>query len=104
MKTLLIGLSALLAVSAVPTVGRAQEVAPQPLAEQQDSGAVQYADPGYQQPTELGPEDPAAAPEQSEFGYFGPHPLPYDQGGAFCTQQGAHRDHHPPRKQRGDRF
>ncbi len=97
MKTLLIGLSALLAVSAVPTVGRAQE---QPPAEQPYNGEAQYADPGTDPGVEYDPQAGAAAagdagalPEQSEFGYFGPHPLPYDQGGAFCTQQGAHQ--HP---------
>jgi hypothetical protein len=107
MKTLLIGISALLAVSATPLQSSAQEVSPQPVAGQEWNGEVQYDDPAQAQAQPQAQYyDPQAGPEvapdgavanayaqQGEFGYFGPHPLPYDQGGAFCTQQGPHQ--HP---------
>ena len=29
------------------------------------------------------------------FGFFGPHPIAYDQGGGFCNHQGAHEHGYP---------
>ena len=106
MKTLLLGISALLAISAVPTLSSAQEVQPQPMAGQQWDGQGQgYPDPGYdqqqqQQQQQVDPQmaqmaqmDPNGSPQESLFSYAGPHPLPYDQGGGFCNEQGPHQ--HP---------
>jgi hypothetical protein len=38
-----------------------------------------------------------AQPQQSaQFGYVGPHPIPYDAGSGFCYEQGAHFHEYPP--------
>ena len=97
MKTLLLGISAFLAISAAPCLSSAQEVQPQPMAGQEWNGEA-YPDPAYQQQQPAGaPEmtqmDPNGSPQESLFSYAGPHPLPYDQGGGFCNEQGPHQ--HP---------
>src|SRR5579883_2349418 len=38
----------------------------------------------------------AAMPQApASFGFAGPHPIPYDQGGGFCNQQGPHVHPYP---------
>ena len=61
MKTLLIGISALLAVSATPLQSSAQEVSPQPVAGQELNGEVQYGDPDQVQ---------AQAQDQNHFDHY----------------------------------
>lgn len=103
MKTLLLGISALLAVSAAPGLSSAQEA---PMAGQEYADPA-YTDPAYPQqvapeaqqaPYQYQDQDQAQAPQAQAaeaFGYMGPHPLPYDQGGGFCNEQGPHQHAYP---------
>jgi hypothetical protein len=97
MKSFILGFSTLLALAGGPSVATAQ---------------TQYGDPGTATGAafEAGPEwnqdgayDAQAqaqayaygAQPASSFGYFGPHPIPYDQGGGFCQHTGAHEHAFP---------
>jgi hypothetical protein len=48
------------------------------------------------------PPDPNAYPQQGQpeaaeqYGYMGPHPIPYEDGQGFCYQQGAHFHEYAP--------
>ena len=71
----------------------AQPAAP-PVPEEQD-----VDDDGQGMP----PPDPNAYPPQQEYaqqapqyGYMGPHPIPYEAGQGFCYQQGAHFHEYGP--------
>ena len=111
MKTLILGFSSLLALTTV-TLGdvgtaRAQygeQVAPavgpdwnndgipddQQGVQAPQAGAYgqPYVDPQYGNAPY--PVDANGMAVQNSFGYYGSHPIPYDHGGGYCSQEGPH--------------
>ena len=100
MKTLLSTItSLLLSVSFAGTAG-AQTLDPnaamdpnQQWQDQQGAEMYQAPDPNYQQNYQ--PGAPMVQDQVQGFGFFGPHPIAYDQGGGFCNHQGAHEHPYP---------
>ena len=105
MKSFILGVSTLFAVAVAPAAAQAQAqveygdpaVTPSSAPEEWGQGSEQYPeqlqgqgpDGAYQPPAEAMPQQPQS------FGFFGPHPVPYDQGGGFCTHTGAHEHQYP---------
>jgi hypothetical protein len=104
---LLFGLASLLILAFAGAAARAQQYddqnmpPPDPYAQQQqDPYAQQQQDPyAQQQQPQYDPnyaqQDPNYAPQPQtyEYAFYGTHPVPYDQGGGYCYQQGPH--YHP---------
>lgn len=98
MKSFVLGFSTLLALAS-PAVATAQtqvDFTEPPAAtdgtelNQDGAYAPELAQPGQpMQPMQAMPQAAAS------FGYFGPHPLPYDQGSGFCQHTGAHAHEYP---------
>jgi hypothetical protein len=44
----------------------------------------------------LAAQQAAQASQAQQYGYVGPHPIPYDMGSGFCYEQGAHFHEYPP--------
>jgi len=66
---------------------------------QQDPYAQQPQDPNAQYDPNAQPQyDPNYAPQQQvyEYAFYGTHPVPYDQGGGYCYQQGPHYHQYAP--------
>lgn len=79
--------------AAVPAWAQPAPYVP-PAEDVDDDGQGQYAPP---QDDNMPPPDPNAyAQPAAQYGYMGPHPLPYDVGGGYCYQQGAHFHEFPP--------
>ncbi|HNF96249.1 MAG TPA: hypothetical protein PK493_03090 [Pseudomonadota bacterium] len=97
MKTLLSTLTSLVLSASLSSAAHAQTLDPSmdPNQQWQDGqGAEMYQapDPNYQNYQ----ADPNAYQNQvQQFGFFGPHPIAYDQGGGFCNHQGAHEHPYP---------
>jgi hypothetical protein len=108
-----------LAAWMVPTAALAQSPPPADVDDEDDVPAAQQGYPQAQQPgypqqpyqdPNMPPPDPNAYPQQPgysqpgypqqpdapQYGYFGPHPMPYDAGSGFCYEQGAHFHPYPP--------
>jgi hypothetical protein len=72
----------------------------QPPPQYQQPPQEQYQQPPQQQPYPPGMDDEQAPPqaenEGPQYGYMGPHPIPYDVGSGFCYQQGAHFHDYAP--------
>ena len=85
-----------LALLALSAPAFAQPAAPPVPAEQDvDDDEQQYA----QQPGDgMPPPDPNAYQQQAvqQYGYMGPHPIPYEAGQGYCYQQGAHFHEYAP--------
>jgi len=85
---------ALLAIALVPSLATAQD--------QYQPPPEQYPQQQYQPPQEAqyagqpGYDDAAMYDQQMQYGYFGPHPEPYDQGSAVCPIEGPHFHPYPP--------
>jgi hypothetical protein len=117
-------LAALASLLLASVAARAQQPAPAPQSDDDDEDELARRDwaarqqqvypqatpqPGYPAPDPRGyyvpptqdyaqPVDPygyvdANAPQ---YGYVGPHPIPYDFGSGFCYEQGAHFHEYPP--------
>src|SRR6478735_3728148 len=67
----------------------AQPAAP-PVPEDQD------VDDEYQGDNMPPPDPNAYAQQAPQYGYMGPHPIPYEAGQGFCYQQGAHFHEYGP--------
>ena len=97
MKTLLSTITSLVLSVSLGSVANAQTLDPSANMNQdwQDGqGAEMYQAPA--QPAEM--YQPQAQPYDNQaqmFGFHGPHPIAYDQGGGFCNQQGAHPHQYP---------
>ena len=87
-------------VAAVVTLGTAAWAQQQPAYDDDDEDALarqqyeqqygqQYGQPQYGQPADVAPDVP-------QYGFYGPHPIPYDQGGGFDPTPGAHFHTYPP--------
>ena len=93
MKSFILGCSTLLALAGAPVKANAQT-----QGSFSDLEAVTpTAGPEWNQDSADTPlVAPDAAPQPApSFGYAGPHPIPYDQGGGFCQQTGAHEHPYP---------
>jgi hypothetical protein len=55
-----------------------------------------YASSPQQQEYGMPPPDPRAYAQYTQYGYMGPHPVPYDAGSGFCYQNAAHFHEYPP--------
>jgi hypothetical protein len=97
MKTLLSTMTALVLSASLSSVASAQTLDPSmnpamdPNQQWQDGQGAEL----YQAPD---PNDPSYQQYQNQaqgFGFFGPHPIAYDQGGGFCSHQGAHEHPYP---------
>ena len=97
MKTLLSTMTALVLSASLSSVASAQTLDPSmnpamdPNQQWQDGQGAEL----YQAPD---PNDPSYQQYQNQaqgFGFFGPHPIAYDQGGGFCNHQGAHEHPYP---------
>jgi hypothetical protein len=99
MKSFVLGFSTLLALASPATAQTQVDFTAEPPVAadgaelNQDGAYVPEQVPQGQpmQPMQAMPQDQAAA----SFGYFGPHPLPHDQGSGFCQHTGAHEHAYP---------
>jgi hypothetical protein len=91
MKSFILGFSTLLAVATTPAAAHAQVQYGDPAAVAPSGDQGWNQDGVYQPPAQ--PE--AMAQQPSTFGFFGGHPVPYDQGGGFCQYSGAHEHPYP---------
>ena len=93
MKSFVLGFSALLAL-ATPAVSNAQTQVDFTVPEDQAAatdGSEWNQDGAYA----VQPGQEALPQAAASFGYFGPHPVPYDQGSGFCQHSGAHEHPYP---------
>lgn len=96
MKSLVLGFSTLLAISGTPVLGHAQEQIP--YSDNSGAAVLESAGPDWNQDGAYAPDptQEGAMPQPAaSFGYFGPHPIPYDQGDGFCQHGGAHEHVYP---------
>jgi hypothetical protein len=96
MKSFVLGFSTLLAL-ATPAISSAQTQVDFNVTE--DSAATDGSewnqDGAYVPPSQEAMPQAAMPQAASSFGYFGPHPVPYDQGSGFCQHSGAHEHPYP---------
>ena len=74
----------------------AQQEGPPPGDYPQAPPPPQYQDQQQQQPEGYPPPDNGYQGQATQYGYMGPHPIPYDIGSGYCYQQGAHFHEYPP--------